>query len=374
MRVLHLNAGNLYGGVETLLMTFARNARLCPGFESDFGVCFPGRFRDELESAGATVYDLGEVRFSRFWTVWRARRRLRQLLSEHRFDAVVCHMPWNYALFASTVRRAGKKLVFWQHGPALGNNWEEKWARRIRPDLAISNSRFTAASLPRLFPDVRVEVIYCPVTCVPPDSSARFDLRRELGVSDNTVVIVQVGRMESWKGHSLHLRALAELKDLDQWVCWMVGGAQRVSEKAYVERLRQEAGELGISDRVRFLGERSDVPRILSAADIFCQPNLEGEPFGIVFIEALSAGLPVVTTRVGGGMEIITGAEGCLAEPGDAHSVAAHLRRLIDCPAERRVLGGRGPLRARALCDPATQLKALNNAVGGQTNARDRVA
>jgi len=55
--------------------------------------------------------------------------------------------------------------------------------------------------------------------------------------------------------------------------------------------------------RVRFVGERLDVARILAAADIFCQPNIEAEPFGIVFIEALYAGLPVVASASGGALE-----------------------------------------------------------------------
>src|SRR4029077_17678762 len=95
LRVLHLNAGNLYGGVETLLTAMARLRGLCPSLEPHFGVCYEGRFSQELASAGVPVYLLGEARMSRPWTVWRARRRLQEVLCKEKFDAVICHMDWS---------------------------------------------------------------------------------------------------------------------------------------------------------------------------------------------------------------------------------------------------------------------------------------
>lgn len=367
MRILHINAGNMYGGVETFLVTLAQHANLCPGMKSSFACCFQGRFSEELAAAGAPVYSLGAVRTSRFWTVFEARRRLRQLLERSAFDAVVCHMSWNHAVFGPEVRRAGKPLVFWQHGLAAGHGWVEGWARSTRPDLAISNSRFTADSLPVLFAGVPNQVICYPVTLPEVRAADALAFRQELGVSRDTVVIVQVSRMEAWKGHSLHLQALAQLKDLPNWTCWMAGGAQRPSEQRYLNRLKEEAIRLGIANRVQFLGQRADIPRILAASDIFCQPNEAGEPFGIVFIEALQAGLPVVTTRIGSGAEIVTEQEGCLAAPGDHRSLADCLRRLIHSPEGRRTLGRNGPNRARSLCDPAVQIGRLHQALASLT-------
>ena len=100
----------------------------------------------------------------------------------------------------------------------------------------------------------------------------------------------------------------------------MVGGAQRPEEQEYMREIQEKAIQLGIGERVRFLGQRSDVPSLLAAADIFSQPNLGAEPFGIVFIEALAAGLPVVTTAMGGPQEIIDESCGFVAPPGDAES------------------------------------------------------
>src|SRR5205823_8856307 len=134
---------------------------------------------------------------------------------------------------------------------------------------------------------------------------------------------------EGWKGHDLLLRALGGLRDLSGWVCWTAGGAQRPAEAAYLAELRQTAARLGIADRVRFLGHRADVPRLLAAADIHCQPNTGPEPFGIALIEALHAGLPVVTSRLGGAVEFVDATCGVLVEPSDPSALAAALTALL---------------------------------------------
>ena len=134
-------------------------------------------------------------------------------------------------------------------------------------------------------------------------------------------------------------------------------------EARYLEALRAEAAALGIGPRVNFLGQRGDVARLLAAADIHCQPNTGPEPFGITFIEALYAGLPVVTTSIGGALEIVDGSCGILVRPDDPAALAAALARLIEDRELRARLGAAGPARAAALCDPRAQMAALARAL-----------
>ena len=138
-----------------------------------------------------------------------------------------------------------------------------------------------------------------------------------------------------------------------------MGGAQRRQETEYLEELKRLAGRLGIADRVRFLGKRSDVPRLLSAADIYCQPNVKPEPFGIVFIEALYARLPIVTTALGGACEIVNGSCGILVPPRDRIALASSLRGLIMDPDLRAKLRAAAPDRAQKLCDPVRQMRRI---------------
>jgi glycosyltransferase involved in cell wall biosynthesis len=110
------------------------------------------------------------------------------------------------------------------------------------------------------------------------------------------------------------------------------------------------------------------VPRLLAAADIHCQPNTGPEPFGIAFVEALYAGVPVVTTALGGALEIVSDSCGVLVPPDDPGELAAALAGLIREPHRRCRLGAGGPARAAALCDPAVQLTRFGQHLAGVTS------
>ena len=362
MRILHVHSGNMYGGVETMLATLARRRDACPDMQQQFALCFEGRLSHELAGIGASTHSIGAVRVSWPLTVVRARHELRKLLSSRVFDALVFHSAWSQAIFGPVARAARIPAVVWMHGTTAGRHWTERWARRANPDLVVCNSRFTACSAAAVYPKTARQVLYCPVEL---DSaqlsiSERHLIRSELNTPDHAVVIVQVSRMERWKGQLLHLEALSTLKSIPDWVCWFAGAPQRPEEERYFEEIRNAAVRLEIAERVRFLNERSDVPRVLRAADIYCQPNLQPEPFGIALVEALSAALPVVTTSMGGAKEIVDATCGMLVCPGDAAEVAGALRRLIEDAHLRRGLGKGGPARARELSDPTARIKELS--------------
>jgi glycosyltransferase involved in cell wall biosynthesis len=264
-------------------------------------------------------------------------------------------------VFGQTARETGHRVALWSHGFQMRRNWLDRMAAGVRPDIAVANSVFTASALRARFPDWPQQVIYYPVATTASAEAEvwRADLRKQFGVEDDTTLILQVSRLEAWKGHSLLLEALSQLKDLGKWLCFIAGGPQKAGEEDYLQSLQAAAKELGLEGRIRFLGQRSDVPKLMAAADIFCQPNLEPEPFGIVFVEALWAGRPVVATAMGGALEIVDESCGLLSKPGDPDSLALSLRRLVDSPELRSRLGGGGAERARQLCDPTTQLRKL---------------
>jgi glycosyltransferase involved in cell wall biosynthesis len=357
-----VHSGNLYGGVETLMVTLARERQLCPMMQPHFALCFGGRLREELVDAGVPIYDLGNTRVSRPFSVWRARRSLNDLLLREGFDMAICHSAWTQALFGGVVRAQGLPLVFWLHGPANGHHWLERWARRTKPEFALCNSRFTAATISNLYPQVRAEVIYCPVSS-PNNSYSTSDLvktREELNTPVDAVVIIQVSRMEEGKGHHLHLEALRLMNNQPDWICWMVGGAQRPDEAHYLETIKKQAIDFGLIPRLRFVGQRSDVPRLLAASDIYCQPNTGPEAFGITLIEAMYARLPVVTTDIGGAKEIVDESCGHLVRLDDSSAIAHSLGQLINNQNLREHLGQNGLLRAQLISDPATQMRRLS--------------
>ena len=361
MRVLHVYSGNLFGGIETILVSIARGQGRIPEVAHEFALSFEGRLSEDLEAAGARVHRLPSVRASRPHSVRAARRALARIVGVGNVNCVVCHAPWALGMFGGVAARERIPLVFWAHDVMSGRHWTERLARRVVPDLAIANSNYTAQSLPHLYPTVPAVVIYAPVFLSEGSATGieRLETRRSVYTSETAVVIVTASRAEAWKGHLLLVDALAELGHLPDWIWWQVGGAQRPAESRFLQEVRDAAVARGIADRVRWMGERRDVPRLLAAADIHCQPNCAPEPFGVAFVEALAARLPVVTADLGGAGEIVDTRCGLLVPPNDKTALASALSRLITDWNYRLALARGGPERARRLCDPSSQLRML---------------
>ena len=159
MRVLHVAAGNLYGGVERILVEIARATR---GEGHEYALSFEGRLSRELDAAGGRRHVLGEARFSRPLSTWRARRRLRAVTRASGFAAVVCHSPWAYALAAPALAPAVPAL--WAHDALLGRHWTERRVARRPPRLVICNSAYTASALATWLPAAARPVVYAPVS------------------------------------------------------------------------------------------------------------------------------------------------------------------------------------------------------------------
>lgn len=360
VRTLHVYSGNLFGGIEAFLLTLSRTT---PGAE--FALCFEGRLASQLREHGALVHRLGAVRTRRPLSILRARRRLKAILRTHAFDVVVCHSHWSQAVFGPAVRALKLPLVFYLHDVSRGKHWMERWASFTRPSFAVTNSRFTAETLHLTYPRLAQETVYLPVFPAPAiTAEQRVAIRRELNTEPDATVIAQVSRLERCKGHPLLLNALAQLRDIRGWVVWIVGGAQRPHEVAYLHELQSLVNDLGLVDRVRFAGQRSDVPLLLRAADIHCQPNIDPEAFGIALVEALGAGLPVITTAIGGALEIVDASCGMIV-PVNASAVADALRILLTDEERRARLAAKAPGRAKELCDPAAQSRKLADVFAG---------
>jgi glycosyltransferase involved in cell wall biosynthesis len=365
IRALHVYSGNLYGGVERMLATFAGLRDGVPGLEQRFALCFQGRLAEEIRAAGAPLAMLGGVRMSRPWTVLRARRALRRAIRTARPDVVICHSSWTQGLFGGVARRAGVPLVFWLHDAVTGGTWPDRLAKRTAPDRAVCTSRFAGETLDRLWPHVRGEVVYPPVA--PPNAGSvdRAAIRAALRTPAEDVVILQASRMEPWKGHRLLIQGLTSIRQASGWTCWIAGGAQRPHEEGHLAEMYALAQQGGIAHRIRFLGHRGDVPALMASADVLCQPNLGPEPFGIAFVEGMHAGLPIVATAIGGAREIVDATCGVLVPPDDPAALGEALRALIVAPALRARLGAAGPPHARDLCDPVQQAARLREVLAG---------
>lgn len=362
MKVLQVYSGNLYGGVETIMLTFAKGQEMCPEMETHFALCFEGRLAEEIRAAGAPLYLLGEVRASRPHTVLRARRAFKKLLQSIKFDVVMFHYQWAHGILGSVARAMGLPVVNCMQNPTDAKHWTERWAKSVGADLLLCASENTAKSAHIQFPNTPYEVYRSPMPFISYGNQkfSRDEVRKELNTPAATVVITQASRTEAWKGHIMHVKALARLRDVPNWVCWQIGGPQRPFEVIYFDEVKALARELGIADRIMFLGQRSDVPRLLAASDIYCQPNKETEGFSLVFMEACYARLPLVTTDLGSAGEMVDENCGVLVPPEDDAALAETLKRLIADAPLRQQMGANANKKLLRMCDTGTQIRALH--------------
>ncbi|MEV6878978.1 glycosyltransferase [Amycolatopsis sp. NPDC051128] len=161
--------------------------------------------------------------------------------------------------------------------------------------------------------------------------------------------LVAVGRLVPRKGFDIAITALAQLPDTELVIA---GGPKRsrLAQDPEARRLRKLAGRLGVGDRVRWPGQvsRKDMPALLRSADaVVCTPWYE--PFGLVPLEAMACGIPVVAAAVGGLTDtVVDGVTGLLVRPHQPRELASRVRRLLDDPALGHAYGTAGHDRAVA--------------------------
>jgi glycosyltransferase involved in cell wall biosynthesis len=175
------------------------------------------------------------------------------------------------------------------------------------------------------------------------------DVRGEAGWAADSVVVGLFARLVAWKGAEVFLGAAARVADAHPRARFLIAGGTLYGEEPdFPGRLRRLARELGMAERVHFTGHREDVLAVMHGCDVICHCSLEPEPFGMVVIEAMAIGKPVLASRAGGPEEIVEhGRSGILVDPGDEQALAGEIAALLADPARRRALGDAGRDRAR---------------------------
>ncbi len=227
-----------------------------------------------------------------------------------------------------------------------------------RAQSVIAVSQQNLALLRQLFelPDKAGQVIYNgrPRTYFePPSNVDRVRLRQELNIPLEAVVCFTSGRLESVKGYQYQLEAIRQLKALPTWedlyFVWAGIGEQHLS-RSNESALKATAKEIGVTERVKFLGQRWDIPAWLNAADIFVLPSeAEGMPLSIM--EAMAKGLPVVASAVSGIPEELGETGALLPDPNnDSEATISQLVQIINrwaaSPKLRQQIGQQCKLRA----------------------------
>lgn len=312
----------------------------------------------DVQRVSMTAPDWGILRPSSFRRHLRVARAIRAALDR---EPAVVHcaraLPEGLSAAMALVRRGGQ-YVCWLHGEELGytsTSRELTWlARRVyrRASAVIANSQNSKQLLVRDWdvPESHVHVVHPGVDTerFRPDVDGRG--LREAVASRDDVLFLSVGRLQRRKGHDMVLRALARLRHTVPRVRYVI-----VGDGPHQAQLEADAATLGVSDIVHFAGPASeaDLPRWYTAADVFVMPNrsdgVDFEGFGIVFLEAAAAGLPVIGGRSGGVPEAVADEiTGRLVDGQDVAQLTAAMRHFAGSSTERRRVGSRGRTRAVA--------------------------
>lgn len=166
---------------------------------------------------------------------------------------------------------------------------------------------------------------------------ARVDVRREFGLPENAKILVTVAVLREFKGIQFMIRALPSVVSKDPDIYYLV-----VGDGAYRSSLEGEVELAKMRDRVIFAGQRSDIPQLLAASDVFVLPTLT-EALPTVLAEAMAARLPIIASSVGGVPEMIAEKEnGLLLTAGDVDGLVSASVSLMADEGLRRAMGGRG--------------------------------
>jgi glycosyltransferase involved in cell wall biosynthesis len=191
----------------------------------------------------------------------------------------------------------------------------------------------------------QVEVIPngIPMNLATPTAEAVSAKRRDLGIAPSTFVVAIVGMICPRKGQLGLIRAFAKLKEIEpDSALLIVGSAIFNKDHEYLELLKKEAALLDLGSSVHFLGQRNDVPMLLEVMDILAV-NSTAEPFGLVLLEAMRIGKPVLATDCGGPRELIEqGVSGEIVPIAEEAALVEALARLHNSPALRARYGAAG--------------------------------
>jgi glycosyltransferase involved in cell wall biosynthesis len=334
IKVLQLLISMPVGGAENMVSALA--TCLAPREFQVTVACIgaPGPMGEELKRSGCRVISLGlDIKYaSKFLII----RRLRDLLRELRPEILHTHLyhPNLYGRIASlgmglkgrvaTVHNVYKRvkmhrrLMNWLLGQV--SDCVVVFSPEVAKDV-LHYDRIAPSRLRLLSPGVRVEERSV--------RESREAARERLGIKG--FCIGTVARLEEQKGHEYLLEAISQVRsEIADLAVVIVGDGPRRSQ------MEEQAASLGVSGCVRFLGTRRDVPLILRGLDLYVQPSLwEGIP--LTLLEAMGAGVPAISTRVGRAPEVIQdGENGRLVPPGDADALAAAILDAYRHPEWRR--------------------------------------
>jgi glycosyltransferase involved in cell wall biosynthesis len=221
-----------------------------------------------------------------------------------------------------------------------------RWALR-NADAVVGVSAFVSKTVIEAgIPAERVHTVVNALDTYDSTWEPRSDaaeVRAEFGIAPDAVLTGVCSRLFRWKGQKELIEAVSRLLPKVPHVHLMIVGEDDSRANpgggSYCEELKAQVAQLGMTDKVTFTGFRRDIPRLMNAFDIYAMPSFE-EPLGMVYLEAMALGKPVVAYNSGGVPEVVeNNVTGFLTEPYDIDTLAHSLLTLVSNPVRRKQMG-----------------------------------
>jgi glycosyltransferase involved in cell wall biosynthesis len=341
--------GTQRGGAELMLqhlLEHRHHARLDPT------VAFlePGPLVDWCVDNGVPTFVIGAGRVRQPRMVGRTVRALVRAATEQRSEVVIGWMSKAQLYGGPAAALARVPSVWLQAGLPSGIALFDRAATALPTALVVTLSRIVERAQHELLPRRPTALVY------PAVDTDRFDAdrigdkqstRRRLGLPADVPIFGSVGRLDRWKGFDTLLDASpAVLRRHPDATLVLVGGPHEF-DPTYAHELSRRAKRLGRDGQIRLVGSQPNPEEWMQAMDVFVHTS-RLEPFGMVVIEAMSLGKPVVASAEGGPTEVITpGVDGFLSPFGDQRALAAAVAHLLDDDRLRRSVGQAARARAR---------------------------
>lgn len=230
-------------------------------------------------------------------------------------------------------------------GPWLGE-WAFRTIKKSNRLIAVSEYIRETALLTGVRPD-NVHTVVNTVNNYPVASKSvesRTAIRHEFGWDKDSQIIIGVGRIDRSKGYFELVQAFKQVYETNRMARLLICGVATQGSQ-YEADVRQLVAESGLDEVVAFAGFRRDVAFLMENADVFCLPSTQ-EPFGLVFLEAMRAELPVVAYHSGGVSEIVLHKRtGMLSYPNDLKALAENILLLLSSPYAAKEMGAAGKIR-----------------------------
>lgn len=321
------------GGAEATLLDLLRHgrhdARWLVAFLEDGPMVELVRSLD----AEAIVIPAGRVRDLR-----RAAgvvRRLRAAIRSWHADVVVSWMSKAHLYAAPATSLLGVPALWFQHGLPSPRDPIDRLVALAPAAEVLVPSRTVAAAQEAIWPGRRTCVIYPGIDtngAVPLHSDARERLLAPLGIPPGSPVVGIVGRLQRWKGVHVLIDAMPAVLARHPDAHAVVVGGVHPLEPAYRAELERLAAELGLAARVHLAGHQADARSWMAAFDVVVHAS-DKEPFGIVVLEAMALGKPLVAGALGGPAEVVRAdVDGFLVGFEDAPALADRIVRYLDDP------------------------------------------